>query len=239
MRFACMRWRIARSSADASSRSLPSLREVLVQSSQISSPRSGMPCAIVARRGKRVGAQERLANGLRRATLRGRLPRFVESRIGLAIEERRDVGQSRERQQSLASETKRTISARSACAASHSASVAQRTPPRDARFAERALRLHRDQREDAVELELLEGDGVHAKLLDVRGWRAIPIGAETKRPAFPRVVWISNLYDVLRRVSATLSSAPRSLFFYASCSAFRNAAVFSTRRGFPTSRISV
>ena len=60
-----------------------------------------------------------------------------------------------------------------------------------------------------------------------------------KRPAFPRAVWISNLYDVLRRVSATLSFAPRSLFSYASCSAFRNAAVFSTRRGFPTSRISV
>jgi hypothetical protein len=49
-----------------------------------------------------------------------------------------------------------------------------RPSPGNVFLAERALCLHRDEREDTVELELLEGEGAHSQLLDVGGQCAIP-----------------------------------------------------------------
>ena len=121
-----------------------------------------------------VGAQERLANGLRRAHAAEDDPRFVDVENGVAVEQRRDIRQTRQRQQPLGqneSHHLREVRLRRFAFGQRT----QRMPPGDTGLAERALRLHRDQREDAVELELLERDGVHAKLLDVRGWRAIPL----------------------------------------------------------------
>src|SRR5258706_334144 len=102
-------------------------------------------------------------------------PLFTEVEGGVAIERRRDIRHPRQRQQPLGQNEPhhlREVRLRRFAFRER----AQRPAPRDAGLAERALRFHRDQREDAVELELLERDGVHAKLLDVRGWRAIPIG---------------------------------------------------------------
>ena len=197
---------------------------------------------------ERVGAEERLADGLRGPHAAHDDPRLVDVENRVAIEKRGDVGEASQREQTFSQEEAhhlREIGLGRFALGERS----QRPAASDVRFAERALRLHRDQREDAVELELLEGEGAHS--LARRGSYARYSGScaaarKTKRThvsVSPSVscncLRLSNLYDGLRRVSATLSSAQRSLFSYASCSAFRNAAVSSTRRGFLTSRISV